>query len=76
MTLDHSPIASPPDFLSSTIVDVNMPDKAPAALPSVVLTAARDETSPYAALEIKILEPGLKPYQPNQSANVPVLSRW
>lgn len=40
----------PPVFLSSTIVDVNIPDNAPAAEPSVVLTAARDETSPEAAV--------------------------
>lgn len=69
--LDCNPVSLPPVFLSSTIVEVNIPDKAAAAAPSVVLTAARDDTSPAAVLAMARELPGLKPYHPNQSANVP-----
>lgn len=60
-----------PVFLSSTIVEVNIPESAPAADPSVVLTAASDATSPEAADAIKMELPGLNPYHPNQRAKVP-----
>ena len=53
------------------MVEVNIPERAPKAAPSVVLTATRDAVSPNAAELILMVEPGLNPYQPNRSANVP-----
>lgn len=55
------------------MVEVNIPDKAAAAAPSVVLTAASDDTSPAPLLAMARELPGLKPYHPNHSANVPNL---
>ena len=46
----HSSNFLPPVFLSSKKVEVNIPESAPAADPKVVLTAAREETSPEAAV--------------------------
>ncbi len=53
------------------MVEVNKPERAPAAAPRVVLTATSDATSPRLAVLIFKVDPGLKPYHPNQSPNVP-----
>mmetsp|Transcript_45008 Transcript_45008/g.115104 ORF Transcript_45008/g.115104 Transcript_45008/m.115104 type:complete len:202 (+) Transcript_45008:424-1029(+) len=43
----------------------------PAPAERVVVTATRPTTSALMALSISSMEPGLKPYQPNQRQNVP-----
>jgi len=50
---------------------VNNAETQPEAAASVVLTAARDAIFPLPSLVTVVMDPALKPYQPNQRMKAP-----